>query len=55
MTGIIEICRRLEAADKTIAETFDLDVIFANASRLCEKHRVIYDSANSVPSDIGFG
>jgi len=49
--GIIEICRRLEAAEKMDAETFDLRVVFANARRLCEKYKITYDPANPVPSD----
>jgi len=55
MIGITEICRRLEAGDKMSAETFDLDVVFANASRLCDKYKIAYDPANPVPSDVGFG
>ncbi len=32
-------------------ETFDLDVVFANASKLCEKYKIEYDPENPVPSD----
>ncbi|MHC4205565.1 MAG: monomethylamine:corrinoid methyltransferase [Planctomycetota bacterium] len=51
MTGITEICRRLEAGDKMSAESFDLDVVFSNTNRLCEKYGILYDPANPVPSD----
>jgi len=51
MTGITEICRRFEDGDKMSAETFDLDVVFANAGRLCEKYGIVYDPTNPVPSD----
>ena len=51
MTNIMEICRRLETADRMSAETFDLDVVFANARRLCKKYKIEYDPANAVPSD----
>ncbi|UCE50116.1 MAG: monomethylamine:corrinoid methyltransferase [Phycisphaerales bacterium] len=51
MIGITEICRRLEAGEKMSAETFDLDVVFANARRLCKKYKITYDPANPVPSD----
>jgi methylamine--corrinoid protein Co-methyltransferase len=33
------------------AETFDLDVVYASASRLCEKYKIVYDPRNPVPSD----
>jgi methylamine--corrinoid protein Co-methyltransferase len=51
MIGISEICRRLDAGPTMSAETFDLDVVFANARRLCEKYKIVYDPANPVPSD----
>ncbi|MCH7557339.1 MAG: monomethylamine:corrinoid methyltransferase [Planctomycetes bacterium] len=51
MIGISEICRRLEAGPRMAAEVFDLDVVFANAKRLCEKYKIVYDKANPVPSD----
>ncbi|MHC4166105.1 MAG: monomethylamine:corrinoid methyltransferase [Planctomycetota bacterium] len=51
MIGITEICRRIEAGDKMSAETFDLDVVFANARRLCKKYGITCDPANPVPSD----
>ena len=51
MIGISEICRRLEAGPKMAAEVFDLDVVFANARRLSEKYKIVYDKASPVPSD----
>lgn len=51
MIGITEICRRIETGHKMSAETFDLDVVFANARRLCEKYGIVYDVTNPVPSD----
>lgn len=51
MIGISEICRRLEAGQRMAAEVFDLDVVFANAKRLCEKYKIVYDKASPVPSD----
>ena len=33
------------------AETFDLDVVFVNATRFCEKYKIEYDPAYPVPSD----
>ncbi len=51
MIGISEICRRLEAGPRMAAEVFDLDVVFANARRLSEKYKIVYDPKNPVPSD----
>ena len=51
MISISEICQRLEAGPKMNGKTFDLDVVFANAKRLCKKYRIVYDPANPVPSD----
>ncbi len=51
MVGISEICRRAESGPVMSAETFDLDVVFANAKRLCEKYKIVYDPINPVPSD----
>jgi len=51
MISISEICRRALTGPTMTAETFDLDVVFANARKLCEKYRIRYDSKNPVPSD----
>jgi len=51
MIGITEICRRIENGPKMSAECFDLDVVFANATSLCEKYGILYDPKNPVPSD----
>ncbi|MHC4322720.1 MAG: monomethylamine:corrinoid methyltransferase [Planctomycetota bacterium] len=51
MTGIIDICRRLDAGHKINAEAFDLDVVFLNAKKLSEKYGIVYDTANPVPSN----
>jgi methylamine--corrinoid protein Co-methyltransferase len=32
-------------------ETFDLDVVYANAKALCEKYKIVYDPLTPVPSD----
>ena len=51
MIDISQIIRRIEAGPTMSAETFDLDVVFANASRLCEKYKIVYDPTCPVPSD----
>jgi methylamine--corrinoid protein Co-methyltransferase len=33
------------------AETFDLDVVYANARKVCEKYKIVYDPQNPIPSD----
>jgi len=51
MIDISQIYRRIENGSTMSAETFDLDVVFANASKLCEKYKITYDPACPVPSD----
>ena len=51
MISISEICRRAQSGPTMNAETFDLDVVFANARKLCEKYKIVYDPKNPVPSD----
>ncbi len=51
MISISEICRRAQTGSTMKAETFDLDVVFANARKLCEKYKIVYDPKNPVPSD----
>jgi len=48
-----DICRRIQNGPRMTAETFDLDVVFANARKLCEKYKIVYDPKNPVPSDDG--
>jgi methylamine--corrinoid protein Co-methyltransferase len=51
MIDILEICRRAQTTPKMTAETFDLDVVFANARKLCEQYAIAYDPDTPVPSD----
>ena len=51
MIGISEICRRAENGPKMSAETFDLDVVFTNAKKLCQKYKIVYAPFNPVPLD----
>ena len=51
MPSILEICRRAELGPRMSAETFDLDVVFANARRLCERYKIRYDPSTPVPAD----
>ena len=51
MIGMIEICKRIRNGPRMSAEAFDLDVVFANARKLCEKYGIVYDPENPVPSD----
>ncbi len=51
MLPILEICRRAEAGPRMDQESFDLDVVFANARRLCEQYEIAYDPETPVPSD----
>jgi methylamine--corrinoid protein Co-methyltransferase len=51
MIDLLEICRRAQTGPKMTAETFDLDVVFANARKLCEKYTIVYDPNTPVPSD----
>lgn len=51
MLDIAEICRRISAGPKMDQESFDLDVVFANAKAVCKKHNIVYDPATPVPSD----
>ena len=51
MISMSQICRRAQAGETMKAETFDLDVVFANAKRLAEQYNIVYDSQTPVPSD----
>jgi len=51
MLSLSEICRRIQNGPRMTAETFDLDVVFANTQKLCEKYKILYDATNPVPSD----
>ena len=51
MISISEICRRIQTGPAMSAEAFDLDVVFANARKLCEKYKIVYDPDNPVPAD----
>lgn len=53
MIGMPEICQRAEAGPAMSQETFDLDVVYANARELCEKYGIVYDPDTPVPSDDG--
>ena len=43
MINILEICRRAQTGPKMTAESFDLDVVFANARKLTQKYAIAYD------------
>ncbi len=51
MIGFTEICRRAQSGPTMSAETFDLDVVYANARKVCEKYKIVYDPQNPIPSD----
>ena len=51
MISMSEICRRAGTGPTMNAETFDLDVVFANARRLAEQYGIVYDPQTPVPSD----
>ncbi len=51
MIGLLEIYRRAENGPRISAESFDLDVVYATAHKLCEKYNIVYDPQNPVPSD----
>jgi methylamine--corrinoid protein Co-methyltransferase len=51
MIDILEICRRAQTGPTMTAETFDLDVVFASARKLCEQYAIVYDPDTPVPSD----
>ena len=51
MPHILEICQRAQNGLKMDKETFDLDVVFANARELCQKYEIAYDPQTPVPSD----
>ena len=53
MIGMPEICRRAEVGPAMSQETFDLDVVYANARELCEKYGIVYEPGTPVPSDDG--
>ena len=53
MTNLSEICRRAEVGPRMSAESFDLDVVFSNARKLCEKYKIAYEPQCPVPSDDG--
>lgn len=53
MLDILEICRRAQSGPRMDHESFDLDVVFATARRLCEKYQIAYDPDNPVPADDG--
>ena len=51
MIDILEVCRRAQTGPKMTAETFDLDVVFINARKLCEQYAIVYDPNTPVPCD----
>lgn len=51
MLGILEICHRAQTGPRMDQQSFDLDMVFAAAQRLCEKYAVVYDPDTPVPSD----
>jgi methylamine---corrinoid protein Co-methyltransferase len=51
MMRLSEICRRAQTGPAMAADTFDRDVVFAGASRLCEEYGIVYDENCPVPSD----
>jgi methylamine--corrinoid protein Co-methyltransferase len=51
MIDITEICRRIQTGPVMDAQSFDLDVVFANARAVCKKHDIVYDRETPVPSD----
>lgn len=51
MLSISEICHRAQTGKTMKAETFDLDVVYANAKRLSEQHNIVYDPKTPVPTD----
>lgn len=51
MISVIEICRRAHTGTKMDQEGFDLDVVYGNARKLCEKYGIEYAPENPVPSD----
>ncbi len=51
MIGLLEIYRRAENGSAISAESFDLDVVYATAHKVCEKYNIVYDPKNPVPSD----
>jgi len=49
--NIAEVYRRISAGPAMDPETFDLDVVFANARALAKKYDIAYDPDTPVPSD----
>jgi len=51
MIGFVELCRRAQTGPTMDEQTFDLDVVFMTARKLCEKYKIKYDPKTPVPSD----
>jgi len=51
MIGMSEICHRAQTGEKMTQDAFDLDVVFATANDLCQKHGIQYDPDTPVPAD----
>ena len=51
MISLLEIYRRAENGPAISGESFDLDVVYATAHKVCEKYNIVYTPQNPVPSD----
>ncbi len=51
MLPIAEIYHRAESGPSMAQESFDLDVVYAAARKLCDKYRIAYRPETPVPSD----
>jgi len=51
MPGILEICHRAQTGPLMDAGSFDLEMVFVNATELCEKYGIVYDQDTPVPDD----
>lgn len=51
MIGYTEICHRAHNGPTMSAEFFDLDVVFTNTRKVCEKYKIVYNPQIPIPSD----
>ncbi len=51
MPSFLEVCQRAMTGPSMNEQSFNLDVVFPTARKLCEKYNVVYDPENPVPAD----
>ncbi|KPK71901.1 MAG: hypothetical protein AMJ84_05335, partial [Acidithiobacillales bacterium SM23_46] len=51
MVNLLEVCRRAHTGPTIDEQSFQLEVVYQTAKRLCDKYNIVYDRENPVPAD----